>query len=47
MKKNYLKFLVCSIAMVGVFAATAVSSYGCWFWTYYQKECPKALIRED
>lgn len=47
MKKNYLKILVCSAAMFGVFLATTVSTYGCWFWSFYQKECPKALIRED
>ncbi len=47
MKKNYLKLLVCSAAMIGVFVATTVSSYGCWYWCWYQKECPKALIRED
>lgn len=47
MKKNYLKVLICSAAMMGVFLATAVSSYGCWLWTFHQRECPKALIRED
>ena len=46
MKKNYFKVLVCLLAMAGVFVASAVSAYGCWFWTFYQKECPKALIRE-
>lgn len=47
MKKNYLKTLVCLAAMAGVVAASAVSTYGCWFWSCYQKDCPKALIRED
>lgn len=47
MKKNYLKVLICSAAMVGVFLATTVSSYGCWFFSFHQRECPKALIRED
>lgn len=47
MKKNYFKVLVCLLAMAGVFVASTVSAYGCWFFTFYQKECPKALIRED
>ena len=47
MKKNYLKTLVCLAAMAGVVAASAVSTYGCWFWSCYQKDCPKSLIRED
>ncbi|NLK86482.1 MAG: cyclic lactone autoinducer peptide [Clostridiaceae bacterium] len=47
MKKNYLKTLVCLAAMAGVVAASAVSTYGCWLWTFHQRECPKALIRED
>ena len=47
MKRNYFKVLVCLLAMVGVFAATTISSYGCWCWSFHQRECPKALIRED
>ncbi|MGE5615223.1 MAG: AgrD family cyclic lactone autoinducer peptide [Bacillota bacterium] len=47
MKKNYLKFLICSAAMIGVFLASAVSAHGCWFWLIHQRECPKALIKED
>lgn len=47
MKKNYLKILVCSAAMVGVLLASTVSVYGCWFWSFHQRECPKSLIRED
>jgi cyclic lactone autoinducer peptide len=47
MKKNYLKILICFAAMIGVFLASAVSSYGCWFWSMHQRECPKALIMED
>lgn len=47
MKRNYLKVLICSAAMVGVFLATTISSYGCWLFAFHQRECPKALIRED
>lgn len=47
MKKNYFRVLVCLLAMAGVFVASAVSAYGCWLWTFYQKECLKSLIRED
>lgn len=47
MKKNYLKVLICSAAMIGVFLASTVSTYGCYFWFLHQRECPKALIRED
>lgn len=47
MKKSYLKFLICSLAMIGVFVATTVSSYGTWFWSFHQRECPKSLIKED
>jgi len=47
MKKNYLKVLLCSAAMIGVFVASTVSVYGCWLFAWHQRECPKALIRED
>lgn len=47
MKKSYLKVLICSAVMVGVFVVTAISSYGTWLLSFHQRECPKALIRED
>jgi cyclic lactone autoinducer peptide len=45
--KKHLKYILCLAAMAGVFVASTVSAYGCWLFTFYQKECPKALIRED
>ncbi|EPR10187.1 AgrD family cyclic lactone autoinducer peptide [Ruminiclostridium papyrosolvens] len=32
------------LSLVGVFAATA-SAGACWLWSYYQKECPKSLLK--
>ncbi|ACL76470.1 AgrD family cyclic lactone autoinducer peptide [Ruminiclostridium cellulolyticum] len=43
--KGKIKLLVLTVlSLVGVFAATA-SAGACWFWSYYQRECPKSLLK--
>ncbi|EGD45715.1 hypothetical protein Cpap_0111 [Ruminiclostridium papyrosolvens DSM 2782] len=43
--KGKIKLLVLTVlSLIGVFAATA-SAGACWFWSYYQKDCPKSLLK--
>ncbi len=43
--KSKIKLLVLTVlSLIGVFAATA-SAGACWFWSYYQRECPKSLLK--
>lgn len=45
MKKGKIKLMVLTIlSLIGIFAATA-SAGACWFFSYYQKECPKSLLK--
>ncbi|AEY65646.1 MULTISPECIES: cyclic lactone autoinducer peptide [Eubacteriales] len=40
-----LKFVVLLLlSVLGVFAATT-SAGACWIWAFYQKECPKSLLK--
>lgn len=45
MKRSKIKLVVLTIlATVGIVASTA-SAGACWFFTYYQRECPKSLLK--
>jgi cyclic lactone autoinducer peptide len=45
MKKGKIKVMVLTIlSLIGVFAATA-SAGACWFFSFYQPECPKSLLK--
>lgn len=43
--KGKIKLLVLTVlSLLGVFAATT-SAGACWIWAFYQKECPKSLLK--
>ena len=45
MKRMKLKLLVLTVlSSVGIIASTA-SAGACWIFSYYQKECPKSLLK--
>lgn len=45
MKKFKIKLWVLTVlSIVGIFAATT-SVGACWFWVFYQPECPKSLLK--
>jgi cyclic lactone autoinducer peptide len=45
--KRSLKYLLCSVALVGTLFFAATSAFGCWCWVFHQRECPKSLIKID
>jgi cyclic lactone autoinducer peptide len=45
--KNRLKKLVAFSALAVTTLVAATSSYGCWLFTFHQRECPKCLIEMD
>lgn len=44
MKSKIRVMVLTMLSLIGVFAATT-SAGACWFWTYYQRECPKSLLK--
>ncbi len=45
MKGSKIRLIVMTVlSLVGVFAATA-SAGACWVISFYQKECPKSLLK--
>ncbi len=45
MRKGKIKLMVMTVlSMVGIIAATS-SAGACWFYSFYQKECPKSLLK--
>ncbi|QNU65783.1 cyclic lactone autoinducer peptide [Ruminiclostridium herbifermentans] len=40
-----IKLMVLSVlSLLGMFAATT-SANACWIWAFYQRECPKSLLK--
>lgn len=45
MKKGKVKLMVMTIlSLVGIIAATS-SAGACWIISFYQRECPKSLLK--
>ncbi len=40
-----LKIVFGIIAVVGTWAASLTASGACWIWSYYEKDCPKSLLK--